>query len=218
MSGKRGDDENMATAESPWADTFDAASVINAAVEESDSSAALLQTLDRKKEGLEAEERALVQRYIVGIRPKIKDVLVKDLGETVGGQWDGSEVTMGKSVLYVYAGVERTIDNAEETWKHENYHAEHDHTAEMIAGSSAAGETVVAIGGREFTDEALIEGITVAQTGHEFVSDEYRRFENDVHVAIAAAGIHISDVEEAIDAKDLTRIDDEDRKQRETVQ
>lgn len=201
----------MATIETASAGEFDAVSLINTAVEENDSSSALINDLERRQDRLEAEERALVQQYIVGIRPQINDVMVKDLGETVGGMYDGSDITMGKSSLYVYTDVEQTIDRVEETREHEEYHAEHDHTASMIAGSSAAGETVVTIGGHSFDNEALIEGITVAQTGDEFVSDEYRRFKSDVLVAIASAGIDVSDVEKAIGEKDLRGIDDADR-------
>ncbi len=182
--------------------------IINDAVDESQSSQQLIAMLDRRKECLEGAGRQEVDAYIKGVRPQINDMLVKDLGENIGGECTSSSITMGKSSLYVFTTTEDAIARTKEVSKHEHYHQEHHHTAPMIAGASATGDHVVTIGGRSFTDTALIEGITVDQTGDQFVSSTYVRYQQDLRSAVASAGITIGDVEDAIDDQDLRPIDD----------
>ncbi len=185
--------------------------VINEAVASEESMEAKLRKMDEDKKKLEQSERAKVDQFIGGVRPLVQGVLVKDLGPRVGGLYDGENRYIAENVLYVTGSVNQTIAQITEIWDHEKYHEEHDHTAPMTTGSSAQGDAIVTIGEWKFTDEALIEGLTVAQTGDQFVSDGYKEFKGDLLTAVDAAGITISDVERAVDKKNLTLIDDADR-------
>lgn len=204
----------MASAESwPASEGLTAAAVINDAVETQHAPEELLSDLQRKKELLEGEERQLIARYIIGIRPAIQGVLVEPLDLGVGGQCDSSDITIAQSTLLVASSIDHTIAQAQETRRHEDYHDGHDHTEPIVAGASAKGETVATIGGHAFTETALIEGLTVARTGQEFVSQEYVRFAGEVRSAVAAAGIGLDELEEAVDQKDLRLVDDMSRMQ-----
>lgn len=186
--------------------------LINETVSGADSAYAVLGALKQRRMELEASEAATVQQYIDGIRPEIEGALVHTMDAGIGGYYDGgSSVHIATSTLVIDSSVEETIARVEEVRAHENYHAEHDHLAPMILGASADGDTVVTIGGYGFTNTELIEGMTVAMTGHDFVSDQYRQYEADVRSAVAAAGINLGDVEQAIAQKDLTAVDDTSR-------
>jgi hypothetical protein len=199
-------------------ETGTAEELINQTVDANDSSEAIIADLRRNQEQLEQSERADIDRYINGIRPAVAGMLVEDLGDGIGGVYDGSNVTMGKISLYVHDSIAQTIERAEEVSEHEGYHQDHDHTAAMSVGSSAEGDTVVTIGGETFDETALIEGLTVSRTGDSFVSEEYVQYETTLQNAVARAGISITDVEEAVNKKkDLSLIDDADRAQEEAV-
>ena len=76
----------------------------------------------------------------------------------------------------------------------------------------AHGEVVVTIGNVEFTEVSLIEGLTVAETGNAFVSEDYRRYESDLKTAVSAADLTLDAVRTAVNTeKDLSRIDDANR-------
>lgn len=186
----------------------EAVTTINGTIDEASSSDTLLKELEKKAQEAEGEKQKHIQKYIAGVRPEIQSVLVEDLGDTGGGLYDGNNVTIGKAALYVYDDVQTAVANAEEVRRHEDYHEEHDHTAPMTTGDSAEGEIVVTMGKEKFTDEALIEGLTVRRTGEQFVSDEYKQFRRKFDQALRASGKTIEDVEEAIAEKDLRLIDD----------
>lgn len=195
----------------PTDEEMSAAEQINDAVVNGNSKEAIFGDLERNKGELEAVERAKVDAYIEGVRSSIGDMLVQDLGDGIGGLYNGSQTIMAKDSLIVSGSIEETIARTEEIARHEDYHRDHDHTAAIAAGSSAEGDAIVRVGGQQLDQETLIEGLTVARTGEEFVSGQYQRYKAELLAAIGAAGISLDDVEKAVDAKDLTLIDDADR-------
>lgn len=195
----------------PTDEEMSAAEQINDAVVNGNSKEAIFGDLERRKEGMEAAERAKVDAYVAGVRQSVGDMLVQDLGSGVGGLYDGSRTIMARDSLVVSGSIEETIARTDEIAKHEDYHRDHDHTAAIAVGSSAEGDAIVQVGGKQLDQETLIEGLTVARTGGEFVSGQYQRYKAELLAAIGAAGISLDDVENAVDAKDLTLIDDADR-------
>ncbi len=192
----------------------DAASAINAAVDEQTESgevspSALAAEIQRKAKHLEAEEQAKVQEHIAGVRNISRDAVIETLDPGVGGLYDGS-ISIAASTMKVDEGgdVSSTVAQMEETSRHEEYHKQHDHLAPKIVGPSAGGGAVVTIGGKAFSDTALIEGLTVTRTGDQFVSDGYRQYKQDLLEATSAAGLSVGDVEAAVDEQDLSSIDD----------
>lgn len=186
---------------------------INEAVIGNDSAEQIIGELEHQQELMQKESET-IQRYIDGIRPQVEGAVVEKLEQGVAGQYDGDNVTVAKRTLIVDGSVEETIDFASEVRRHENYHQEHDHTAAMQAADSASGDSVVNIGGTDFNDIELIEGITVARTGEEFVSNEYRQYKADLLAAVGQAGIDLTVVEEAIGKKDLRLIDQAQREKK----
>lgn len=183
--------------------------LINATVGSGVAAGEMLARMEERARMLEAEERAKVQKYIAGIRPAISGVLVQALPSGVGGQYDGSGVAIARTTLLVGANIEETVAQAELTRAHENYHKLHHHTDPMQVVAETRHGIVVTIGGKGFTDEALVEGLTVMQTGDRFVSAEYVGFQNDLMGAMASAGLSVREVEDAVNVqKDLTLIDD----------
>ncbi len=194
----------------------EAIATINETIEETDSSDALIQELKAEANEAEGEKAEHIQEYVDGVRPQIESVLVKDLGPTGGGLYDGSDITVGKAALYVEDDIETAVDSAEEVIKHETYHEENDHTADMVSGDSATGDTVVTMGKDTFDREEFIEGLTVSRTGEQFVSDKYKEFRGKFDRALRASGQTVEDVERAVKQKDLRLIDDQNR-QRKTM-
>ena len=186
---------------------------INDTVLNSDSPDALLRELSENAEDLEAKEKAKVDEYRTGIRDSIRKVVIEDLPSGIGGQFDTSgEVTIATNTLLVGSSVEKTVAQAQETFRHEFYHQTNKHLDPLQRGASAHGEVVVTIGNFEFTDITLHEGLTVADTGNEFVSDDYRRHESDLKAGVAAAGLTMDAVRAAVNKdKDLSSIDDANR-------
>lgn len=184
------------------------AALINTTVLEERAPEKIFLELKAQRERLDAGHRAQIDRYIAGVRPAVAGALVEPLPQNVGGQWDGDQVSLATASLLVGESVKETVDRLEETRAHEEYHKCYDHTASMIAGASADDSSIVQIGGKKFDDTALIEGVTVARTGEQFVSAQYRRYKADVLSALANAGIGLSTLEQAIEAKDLRPVDD----------
>ena len=180
--------------------------LINQTVAEADSAESIIGELERQQEAAR-EHSETIQKYIDGVRPQIQGAVVEKMEPGVGGECDGSNVKLAKETLVVDTSVDETIAFATEVREHEDYHLEHDHTAPMQKADSATGDSVVQIGGADFTDTELIEGMTVARTGETFVSGEYKRYKADLLAAVGRAGINLDDVEKAIDQKDLRQID-----------
>lgn len=184
------------------------AAVINKALDEQKGetdAGGLINAIQEKTEGLQSDVRSRISKFVTGIRPNLEGVRIRQLESGIGGQWNG-ETTISTSTLEVRGSIEETLRRTEEVAEHEGYHDENDHKG---IGNSAGGDgAFVTIGGVEMTEEAFIEGLTVSQTGNEFVSDEYRSFESDFQKAVGAAGISIEEVETAVKEKDLASIDD----------
>lgn len=198
----------MASLETSPAHDLSAEDVINESVDGNSSSTKMFEEMNRRKEALEEAEAAKVDAYIQKVRPAVAGALVKDLEHGIGGLYDGSNVTIAQDMLMIHSSIQQTVDQLDETRRHEDYHKEHDHTAPMIPATEAPADYVVTIGGRQFDETALKEGLTVSKTGDQFVSPEYVQYQHDLHAAMQAAGISIHDVEQAVDRKDLRDIDD----------
>lgn len=201
--------ETWAQAEELIADT-----VINSAVASSRSFDVIDAKLATDMKSLESQEREAVQRYRDRMREITRGMLMGDLGGNTAGLYDGSNVFIDRGVFMVGASVEQTIDQAREVSDHEAYHAEHHHTAPMQVVDGTRADVAAVIGGMEFSESALIEGLTVHQTGDSFVSEDYVGYQSTLETAMANAGLSITDIEAAVnDEKDLTLIDDRTQKQ-----
>lgn len=187
----------------------DAEAIINAVVMDRDDSTNILSGLQEVKEEMEAGERATVDRYIVAMRPVYAGMMVDDLEGNTAGLYDGSSIFVDRSVLLVDQSVELTIAQSCEVLRHENYHLENDHTAPLVVMAETKGDIAAVIGGVEFTETALIEGLTVKQTGDQFVSEEYLEYENMIDRAMANAHLTVGNFEEAVnEKKNVAAIDD----------
>lgn len=184
---------------------------INGTIEDAASKEELLRNLEGEQKNAEGAKKERINDYIQGIRPQIEDVMVDDLEEGVGGEFDGEKKTIAKESLAVHASIQETIDMTTEIVEHETYHEENDHTKPMQSGSSAKGETVVTLGTEKFKDRDFIEGITVLRTGDRFVSNEYRGFRRKMERALRNSDTTIEQVEHAVKQKDLRLIDDVDQ-------
>ena len=190
---------------------------INHTVLESDTPHQLDNDLRTNAEHLEDAERAKVDRYRAGIRSSVRNVLIEDLDAGIGGQFDkAGDVTIAKNTLLVGKSIDATGRRSQETYRHEMYHKLHDHLDPVKTGNTAEGETVVTIGNYEFTEVTIHEAITVANTGDEFVSDDYRKYSSDLKAGLSSAGLTMEDAHQAINVKkDLSLIDDASRGRKE---
>ena len=190
-----------------------AQTAINDAVSAGGSGTEIISRVRSNAEELGTAEKARVDYYIAGIRPAIAEMIVTDLGNGIGGMNKGSEVFMATSTIMVGQDIEQTVDMAAEVKKHEVYHQKNKHTDPMQVVDGTRTSVALVMGGKEFTDTKFIEGLTVSQTGHEFVSTEYVQYESDFLSAINTAELSIEEVEAAVTAKDLTLIDDRRREE-----
>lgn len=182
--------------------------LINTTVETEEGSA-VISTLQRKKEMLEASERATVEHYISEMRPIYAAMLVDNLGGNIAGLYDGSSIYVDSGVVQMNGSIDTTLAQAWEVYDHENYHKENKHTSPMTVMADTRGDIAAVIGGVEFTETALIEGLTVKQTGDQFVSVQYVEYKNMVERALDSSGRTIGELEQAVnEKKDLTLVDD----------
>jgi hypothetical protein len=183
--------------------------LINTTVEEAENGSAIVSELEKNKDALEADQRAILERYIAETRPIYAAMFVDDFEGNIAGLYNGSDIFVDRSVMQVGSSVDQTIAQAKEVYKHEGYHKENDHTAPLQVMAETKGNIAAVIGGVEFTETGLIEGLTVMQTGDQFVSAEYVDYKNNLQKGMSNAGLGISDIEDAINnAKDVTKIDD----------
>ncbi len=183
--------------------------LINTTVDNAETESEVISKLQREKEELEARERALVEYYIQETRPIYAAMIMDDFDGNVAGLSDGSEIYVDRSVMMVGESVEQTIAQAQEVYEHEAYHDEKGHSAPLYVIAETKGDIAAVIGGVEFTETELIEGLTVKQTGDQFVSVEYVEFKENLEEAMRNAELSIEDIEEAVnEKKDVTLIDD----------
>lgn len=182
--------------------------LINTTVENAESETGVISELNKKKEMLEAGERATIDYYIQETRPIYAGMMVDDFEGNIAGLYDGSAIYVDRSVLMVGESVEQTVAQAEEVYDHESYHKAHKHTGPIHVMAETKDDIALVLGGVEFTETELIEGLTVAKTGDQFVSTEYVEYKNNLLKATVNAAISIDDVEQAVHEKDVTVIDD----------
>ncbi len=204
----------------------DAATVINGVVKKEmqrggeRSPDKLAASLREASKEASKEAQAGVQEHIAALQRLTQGSVIDVLPAGVGGQWDGSKIRIATGTVLVGAGdVSETVARMNETGQHEAYHEKHDHTASLIVGASAEGDTVATIGGTAFTQTELIEGLTVLETGHEFVSADYRGYEGTLVSAVSASDVTMDDVRKAVNlTKDLTLVDDASRSKDEAAE
>ncbi len=202
----------MEYASSPSSAEDMSAAVINAAVEEAGHQSVSYSSLAHSVETIASDvgvETPEVADYISALRTFTHDVTIGALPEGVGGQFDGSITIATNTVEVGSSGVMQTIAQMQEVYDHELYHALHHHTDAMMTWG---GESNVVIAGQGFSTTDVIEGLTVAETGDEFVSQDYKNHRERLLSSIARAGISLDDVRAAVNRqKDLTLIDDRRR-------
>ncbi len=187
--------------------------LINTAVADGGSGEQILSRIDVGAGELDDAEKAKAERYVSAIQKETRGAIVKELDPGIGGMWNGNDVHIATGILAVHESIERTIAQVEETRAHEDYHAEHDHTAPLMVMAETKGEIAAVIGGTEFTETALVEGLVVAKTGDEFVSAEYVEYKKTLLSAVDRAGLNLADVENAVNTeKNVTLIDDRAKK------
>jgi len=182
--------------------------VINSTVEESgrtlspDELARLVQERAEETANVNQEE---VQQYVSGLRDISHGAVISSLPPGIGGQCDGSGIEIAMSTVEVNGSVSETVACMQEVTDHEVYHLINGHTKPMDVAADA-GPYAVVIGGEGFETTELIEGLTVAQTGDQFVSAEYKSYKERLLAAIGSAGISLEQVEQAVSEGDLTKI------------
>lgn len=154
-------------------------------------------------------ETPQVDAYIGALRTFSHDAAIGALPEGVGGQFDGA-ITIATNTVEVGAdGVDKTIARMQEVYDHELYHALNGHTDAMMTWDGAP---TVVIAGEGFDTTEVIEGLTVTETGEEFVSGGYKQHKSDLNSAIAKAGLNLDDVRNAVNEEhDFGLIDDRQR-------
>jgi hypothetical protein len=168
--------------------------------------------LEPYRKDARAQTAKLIGEYVNGLetlQDETPQAKIEDLPEQVGGQFDGSKVTIAEETLNVRGDIHRTVTAMEETARHEAYHEEHGHTKPIVGSPDKKGDTLVTINGKDFNDTQLHEGMTVHATGDETVSTEYVAMEHALEQAVAAEGMDMEQVEEAIDNRDVSVLDDE---------
>lgn len=169
----------------------------------------LAQNIEKTAQEIGVEKN--VVEYVDALRTFSHDAAIAPLPDGIGGLYDGS-ITIATSTVEVGSGgVEQTVAQMQEVYDHELYHAVNNHTDAMMTWG---GEPNVVIAGQEFSTTEVIEGLTVTDTGEEFVSEDYQNYAEDLQTAVYQVGLTLNDVRRAVnDEKDFTKIDDRKRVQ-----
>jgi len=168
----------------------------------------------KKTEGISRDVRRHVDMYVSGVLPAMEGARGEKLQEGIGGLYTGDQRKIALSTLQVRGSIQEVIAQNKEVGAHEKYHADHHHLEAMKAvdegdQKTTACDTVLVMGGKEYTEESLIEGLVVDETGDTFCSDGYRKFQSELRSGMASAGVDIDAVRQAVNVeKDLTLIDD----------
>ena len=159
------------------------------------------------------EAQPLVQQYLSTLQEFYNGATIEKLPKGIGGQFDGEVAIAAQAVEVDQQGVGTTIARMEEINEHEAYHADHNHLQSLEFVVTENGGSEVIIGQRSFDQEALIEGLTVAETGDTFVSDDYRaKMQNLLGAIDAAPGLTLDGVRRAVnETKNMYEIDDRTR-------
>ncbi len=195
----------------PWSaeEGLSAEVFIAANFEENGGSQETLHDLEASKGVLASEERRTVEAYINALRPIYAEMIVRDFAGNTAGLYDGSAIYLDRSVPAVDASVEETIARAKEVYGHEGYHQLHRHTEPLQVIAETKDDIAAVIGGVEFTETALIEGLTVRETGDQFVSEEYLEYERMIDRAVARSERTLEDIKHSVNVtKNIAAIDD----------
>lgn len=195
-----------------------AAELINATLDECSgrekTSVTMVEALQERARHREVLPR--VQCYVAALRQVPHGAAFRVLAAGVGGQYDTEShlVTMNSNAVEVQRGegVETAARRLKEIGRHEGYHQKHRHDPSLFASPPTGTGTVITFGQEGFTATEFFEGITVAQTGCEFVCRKYHAYMAKLLRAIdAAPGLSLEKVEEAVDRRDVRSISDEQR-------
>ncbi|HLC76406.1 MAG TPA: hypothetical protein VJB82_04810 [Candidatus Peribacterales bacterium] len=211
----------MSDLESPQAETFDAATVINGVIEAKAENGARV-SIEEIAEGVRsasvlcvASEQTEIHQYVVGLQDFHHGTIITTLDEEVGGLYNGSERMVASDSLMVDQSIERSLSRSQEADDHEMVHAKGKHTEAYTIYDDGQGSTqYLVLGGITFTDESFREGYTVNATGDRFVSDQYRHFRSLYVSAFQNADVSEAEVDTAINVThNLAEIDDRTREE-----
>lgn len=187
----------------------EAAAIINGGIEMYGASEESLNYLERRQEMVDAGVRDHLRKYVTAFRGVYRDMTVRKFDGNTAGLYDGSNIYIDEAVPEVAVSVQETIDRGTEVHDHELYHKKNNHTAPMKIVKDQRRAAFLVMGGVEFKQSTqFFEGITVDRTGDRFVHGTYRAHKSQFNDAIGRAGLSLEDVEQAIDGRDLTQIDD----------
>lgn len=178
------------------------------------SPSVLASEIEKRAEFASPEAQQLVQQYIRGLLQLTRyGASIAVLPPRVGGLYDG-RIKVAEQTVQVdeqAPDIAQTIKRIEEVNRHEGYHLTHHHITPLATAPSEDAATVVTIGEQQFrNEEKIIEGLTVIETGDEFVSDDYRKHMENLLTAIdASPTVSLDDVRQAVNEDhDLAGIDD----------
>lgn len=186
----------------------EAAAIINGGIEMYGASEESLNYLERRQEMVDAGVRDHLRKYVTAFRGVYRDMTVRKFDGNTAGLYDGSNIYIDEAVPEVAASVQESIDRGMEVHDHELYHKKNNHTAPMKIVNDQRRAAFLVMGGVEFKNTEFFEGITVDRTGDRFVHGTYRAHQSRFNEAIQKAGLSVEEVEAAVKAQDLTRIDD----------
>jgi hypothetical protein len=190
-----------------------AANIINEHVEGASSASDLQRKIEQDTRAITDETRTKINTYVSGMKDATKGAVIDELDAGVGGLYNGKEQIIAESTLEVSGSIEQTVNRIGEVSRHEAYHATNKHLESMQTAAGQGSEETLVLGGKSFkNDTPLVEGLTVHDTGNEFVSDQYVQYEEELVSAASAAGVSMDEVRNAVNVeKDLTLIDDRTR-------
>lgn len=178
----------------------------------------------REVPGMSRKGVKLAEKKLKPVGKRIKDVKIARLssstnssGEGVAGLWNGKHIFISDKLIEqaVRDGGKVSMDTLEAVKLHEEYHKQHKHEEPLKAGRTAKSNTIVTIGGIDFTGTELREGINTIDTGDKLPehmrAKSYLAHADKLQKAVAASsrGISLRDVRRAInDHKDMSKIED----------
>lgn len=170
---------------------------------------------------LQGNETESIKAYVSLLQAGSHTCIAETLPATIGGKFDGSRIFINYSTLQVGSHIGEATARIQEVIAHEVYHAVHHHTDPVVLATHAlqehdsfmsdvpSSEPEVIIGNEEFTYEEVVEGLTVTETGEEFVSTDYRGYGERIQSALVRSHLSMNNLRRAVnEEKDLTLVDD----------
>lgn len=146
------------------------------------------------------------------ILPYVKGVKLKFLEIGTAGEWDGQKIIISPDLLLeIVQGEDVAFLRA--VHAHEEYHEENRHLDSFKTGKTARAGVIVTIGGIDFTEDALVEGMNILDVPvpHGRESSEYREYANKLLEAVKKSKKvnSLDDLRKTINkTKDLRSIED----------